>query len=236
MKNIKVMLTCEHAGNTVPDAYKTLFTGAEPILDSHRGWDPGSLEIAQFLADLLHVELFYYPWTRLLVEINRSTHHQNLFSEFTRTLSQREKKSILDTYYHPYRDQINKRIAGHNSIKKRVIHIGVHTFTPIWDGKQRDVDIGLLYDPSHKLEKKFCSKWKQCMLKFNPGLRVRMNQPYKGVSDGLTTWLRNKYETDLYLGVELEVNQQYLADRGEWEAMCDELAVSLKNTLIELSF
>lgn len=230
------MLTCEHAGNTVPEAYKSLFTGTEPILDSHRGWDPGALELAQFLADSLHVELFYYPWTRLLVEINRSIHHQNLFSEFTKTLSQTAKNSILDKYYHPYRDQIDKCIAGYVSSKKPVIHIGVHTFTPIWNGKQRDVDIGLLYDPAHSLEKDFCHKWKQSMLKFNPGLRIRMNQPYKGVSDGLTTWFRNKYETDLYLGIELEVNQQNLIDRSKWELICNELAVSLKYTLTEMSF
>jgi len=74
-----LLISCEHAGNEVPDSYSTLFSDANEVLESHRGWDPGALEVAQFLVDQLQVQSFLMPVTRLLIEMNRSLDNPQLF-------------------------------------------------------------------------------------------------------------------------------------------------------------
>ena len=39
---------------------------------------------------------------------------------------------------------------------------------------------------------------------------VLYNCPYNGADDGLTTYLRNKYSPDAYLGIELEISQRFV--------------------------
>ena len=65
--------------------------------------------------------------------------------------------------------------AGHP-----VLHISVHTFTPVLDGKPRDLEVGLLYDPAHGRERVIAKAWKDRMQELAKGWRIRMNQPYKG--------------------------------------------------------
>lgn len=47
MKHIALLISCEHAVNTVPYDYQTLFERHKELLESHRGIDFGALEIAQ---------------------------------------------------------------------------------------------------------------------------------------------------------------------------------------------
>ena len=59
-----------------------------------------------------------------------------------------------------------------------------------------------------------------------------MNQPYKGSSDGLTTYLRNKFETSQYLGIELEVNQHLFFEKAQHlKTLSDWLIQSFKQTV-----
>ena len=59
-----------------------------------------------------------------------------------------------------------------------------------------------------------------------PELRVRYNYPYRGDSDGLTTWLRKKHPAARYLGIEIEINQRLVGTRG-WRSFQDSIATSL---------
>ena len=222
------IISCEHAGNKVPPEYKSVFEGADEILDSHRGWDPGSLELAQILAEETGSELFTYTFTRLFIEINRSIGHPKLFSEFTRSLSTSEREAVIDKYYWPHRNKIIEAIKRNTLQNRPTIHISVHTFTPILEGKERDFEVGLLYDPKRILEKDVCQTWKSQINEILPDFRVRMNQPYKGASDGFTTFLRKIFEKKWYLGIELEVNQKlFLEGEKKWKQVCSKICESL---------
>ena len=76
---MKLVLTCEHAFNTIPPEYQNLFTNARETLKSHRGYDPGALDLFYELKDLSDFS-FFHETGRLLVEVNRSKGHSNLFS------------------------------------------------------------------------------------------------------------------------------------------------------------
>ncbi|MCC5942711.1 MAG: N-formylglutamate amidohydrolase [Balneolaceae bacterium] len=210
--NHNIIISCEHASNDVPAGYKSLFTGHERLLKSHRGWDPGAIEIAKTISKELNAPLFSYPYTRLLIEPNRSIGHPKLFSEISKPLSKEQKNVLIHEYYLPYRSRIIDKIEHQIIHKYSVLHLSIHTFVPKLDGKVRDFDIGILYDPKRTAEKEFSKAWKRSIRKNLPKFKVKMNQPYKGTSDGFTTALRDKFNEMDYLGIELEVNQKSVSD------------------------
>ncbi len=209
-----VVVSCEHGGNTVPRRYAHLFAAAGRTLESHRGWDPGALDLARRLARRLAAPLHASRITRLLVELNRSPQNSHVFSEFSRPLGPEERARVLERYYFPYRWSVEDRIADLIRGGQRVVHVSVHSFTPRFRGVIRRADVGLLYDPSRPLELELCTAMQRAVRQEDPRLIVRRNYPYRGDTDGLTTFLRARFPPRRYLGIELEVSQKYMRGRS----------------------
>ncbi|WP_082893615.1 N-formylglutamate amidohydrolase [Rufibacter ruber] len=205
---VKVLVTCEHGGNEIPRDYSQYFTNAQQVLQSHRGYDIGALELFHQFIPTAHFSTFSTT-SRLLVELNRSEHHPQLFSEFTQKASPAEKTEILATHYHPYRQLVEQKVQEWVAGGGPVLHLSVHSFTPELMGKERKADISLLYDPAREREQLFSARWRQLLEQEIPGLRVRYNYPYKGTADGLVTHLRRRFSPRQYAGLELEVNQRF---------------------------
>ena len=207
-----MVVTCEHGGNKIPAVYRSLFSGAEEVLKSHRGWDPGALAVAKAMAARLGTNLFSSTTSRLLVELNRSLGHRSLFSNYTASLQAEQRKQIVEKYWQPYRDEVTAHMEEIVNAGHCVIHLSIHSFTPVWDGKLRRTRIGLLYDPRRLNERSFCNTWKAELRKQSPEHTIHSNQPYKGIADGFTTWLRRHlaaFESceATYAGIEIEINQ-----------------------------
>ncbi|MDI1352922.1 MAG: N-formylglutamate amidohydrolase [bacterium] len=202
-----ILLSCEHAVNTVPEPYQYLFGDFSNLLESHRGIDFGALTIAEHLQEQLSCTLIQAHATRLLIDCNRSINHRSCFSEVTSHLDQLTKQHIIDVYYTPYRQQIINLISNYVKQGVQVIHLSIHSFTPVMDGTIRNADIAFLYDPKRQEEQFLAKRWNIELKKINPAYRIRMNYPYQGISDGLTTALRKQFAPHQYLGVEIESNQ-----------------------------
>jgi predicted N-formylglutamate amidohydrolase len=213
---VAFLVTCEHGGNDVPDAWRDLFRGAAPELASHRGWDAGALELARRLAVDLGAPLQASTTTRLLVDLNRSAHNPSVFSRFSRGLSPEGRTDLLRGVWEPYRRTVDARVSALTATGRPVIHVGVHSFTPVLDGVRRRADVALLYDPARPAERAFAAVWLETVRRIRPTLRVRRNHPYRGASDGLTTWLRRRHGAGSYLGLELEVSQGLLGGDGRF--------------------
>ena len=213
-----LILSCEHATPDVPPVLRALFKDAEALLESHRGWDAGASELAQKLARRLDAPLERAQVTRLIVDLNRSEYHPRLFSQFTAPLHPETRQAILEKYYRPFRTRVFRRAEACIERWGHVVHLSVHTFTPELDGVVRRADIGLLYDPSREAERALARRWKAGIEDEDRSLRIRMNSPYRGVSDGHTTALRDLFDPASYLGIELEVNQKFvLGSPSRWE-------------------
>jgi predicted N-formylglutamate amidohydrolase len=204
-----IIITCEHAGNEIPEQYKNLFIGADDVLLSHRGWDPGAFYLAECLAERFSCELVACHSTRLLIETNRSIDSPDLFSDFSQRLTDREKEILKQQIYVPYRQAVEDAIQR---LPKPVVHLSIHSFTPVLDGKTRQADIGLLFDPSRIFEAQICDSWSRNLARALPGFSIRFNEPYRGTDDGFTTWLRTKFTDQDYAGIEVEVNQKFNAE------------------------
>lgn len=202
------IVSCEHGGNEVPREFAELFAGHEETLESHRGWDPGAREIAEYLGRELPALVFCAGITRLLIEFNRSLHHSQLFSSFSKDMDE-ERKTIALGLYHKYRNGVIEKISELRRQGREVVHLSIHTFTPVLDGEERHADIGALFDPQRPEEKEFSEKLIANLRLALPGYIVRDNYPYLGTDDGFTTYLRKAFP-EKYIGLELEINQKHL--------------------------
>src|SRR5271168_919215 len=223
------IITCEHGGNRIPAPYRRLFRGQKALLDSHRGYDPGSLVMAKALAGAFAAPLVSSTVSRLLIDLNRSIGHPQLFSAVTRAAPAEIRSQIVDEHYRPYRMQAEHLITQAVARGHRVIHISSHSFTAELDGKVRGTDVGLLYHPARRGEAELCARWKDTLAALAPELRIHRNYPYAGKGDGLTSHLRMRFTPGDYVGIELEVNQGIVFAAGRrWTALRRTLIDSLR--------
>ena len=223
-----LVISCEHGGHRLPVAYRTAFEGAAALLHSHRGWDPGALVLARQMAQGLQAPLYAATTTRLLVDLNRSAGHPQLFSSISRELSGAQRRQIVSAHYRPHRDAVEAGIAHEIAACGAVVHVASHSFTPVLNGVQRRADVAWLYDPRRAGEVLFVRRWMQAFALRAPGLQLRRNNPYQGRSDGLTALLRKRHADAAYVGIELEVNQRFVARGGApWQALRAALVASL---------
>ena len=217
---VSALITCEHAGNEVPGRWGFLFEGQAEVLNSHRGFDRGSLELGVALADRLRAPLLTGTVTRLLVDLNRPARHPRHFSEFTRDLAPTERERIDVEYWKPHWERYGEclqRLPG------RIVHIACHSFVPVLGGRVRGADIGLLYDPSRARERAWCHSLAKQIRAILPDLKVRMNYPYRGTSNGMGQQHRAHFSDERLITMELEINQS-LCDRRDWPELLGKLS------------
>ncbi|RMF37052.1 MAG: N-formylglutamate amidohydrolase [Planctomycetota bacterium] len=210
-----LLLTCEHATCAIPAEYESYFRSrrAQRDLRHHRGFDPGALDVAQFLSDRTGAPLICGEVSRLLVDLNRSPHAPDLFSTYLQRAGATIRARILERYYFPYRQRVETTVAQMIAERRTALHLSIHTFTPILAGQRRDFDVGVLFDPDRELETQV-SRMLLGSLR-EDGLRVELNRPYLGVDDGLTTYLRTRFPSTAYAGIELEVTNRIARFRSE---------------------
>lgn len=235
MEEPALMITCEHASNALPDFVLRTFRDCntqeairrgeescniwgipEDVLASHRGYDIGAFKLFSNLVKRLKPDFNCSAiYSRLVVDMNRSPRNKTIFSEFTMHLPDNTKKRLL-ALWQKYRDKIEKFVSGKipeslrtcdKEVPLKVIHLGIHSFTPVLNGNERDADVGILYDSKRPAEIKLAEILIKNIQEREPTLRIRRNYPYLGKADGLTTTLRNKYGS-AYAGLEIEINQK----------------------------
>lgn len=227
MRKTVVVVTCEHGGNQIPEEFYPYFIIARKVLNSHKGWDLGALNLAKALSSHLNSQLFYSETSRLVIELNRSIGSHELFSSYMSPVAGVE---VVEKYYLPYRNEVESYID--NLIKdSAVLHLSVHSFTPVWEGVERPTDIGILFDEDVASELAFSKLWQNELQKSFPNLNVHFNKPYNGKDDGFTTHLRQKYQFKNYIGIELEMNQKYEHAFVTWSEL---IANSLQSALVTI--
>lgn len=208
-----LLVTCEHACNAV-GRHGAAFRGQSDVLHTHRAWDPGAALLARELAAACDAPLHEGRFTRLLIDLNRRENSKAAFSAFTPYAA----RGQLLEFHREWRATVladAQRLAKHG----RLLHVSCHSFTPELHGEVRNAEIGLLYDPRRELEKRTADAWHAALREALPAMRVRRNYPYRGISDGVTSWLRRELPATRYAGFELELNQGFAARPArEWKA------------------
>ena len=228
---MKLMLTCEHASNKLPAMFKKAIPA--DVLETHRAYDIGAVQVFRKLVKFAKPEFYCEgKFSRLFVDLNRTITNKAAFSDFYKELAvlspaaAAKAKAQATTYWTEYRDNVEKFVlqnigpsASSGTLRKSslslpkrtdvaIVHLGIHSFTPVLNGKVRNTDIGILYDPARPQERAYANIIKDEIKRLYPAMKVRFNYPYKGSSDGLTTTLRKKFGPQ-YVGIEIEINQKF---------------------------
>jgi predicted N-formylglutamate amidohydrolase len=218
---MKLMLTCEHASNRLPAAFKKFVP--THVQGTHRAYDIGALKVFRKLVKFAKPEFSCEgTFSRLFVDLNRTITNKSAFSEYYGKLEASDKanaekvKAEATAYWKEYRANVERfmtqnigkgsKAAGNKGAA--IVHLGIHSFTPVLNGKPRNTDIGILYDPTRPKECAYANVIKNEIKRLYPHMKVRFNYPYKGTSDGLTTSLRKKFGSR-YVGIEIEINQKF---------------------------
>lgn len=230
-----VLLVCEHASRRMPKALGDLGLDAE-ALSSHIAWDPGALAVAEMLSDRLDATLVAQTFSRLAYDCNRPP--ESPFSVPQKSeiyaipgntgLSAAELDARADSIYHPFRSALAGVIAGRVVENRSPVLVTIHTFTPVYFGKMRDVEIGILHDR----DARFADALLNSMTGDAGGFRIERNQPY-GPADGVThTLLEHALPAGL-LNVMIEIRNDLVVTGADQTAMAAYLAEHIAAALSE---
>lgn len=180
------LFVCEHASAAIPAEYGDLgLTAAQRA--SHIAWDPGALGLARALARRLDAPLVHAGVSRLVYDLNRPPHAPGaiaLRSEIhdipgNRDLPDGERLRRTRALYLPFHDRLRAEIALRLAAGHAFALVTVHSFTPVWFGTPRAVELGLIHDADNRMA--------TAMLRHAQvltGLVARLNDPYSA-ADGV---------------------------------------------------
>ncbi|WP_038690191.1 N-formylglutamate amidohydrolase [Rhizobium etli] len=227
-----VLLVCEHASNTLPVHFGDLGLPGE-ALASHIAWDPGALSVARGISQGLDATLVYQRFSRLIYDCNRPPNSPGAMPERSeiyvipgnKDLTAEERLARTDALYVPFHDAVRGLIRDRRARGQDSVIVTIHSFTPVYHGRDRAVELGILHDEDSRLA--------DLMLKTAaeaPLYRTERNQPY-GPEDGVTHTLILHGLSNGLRNVMIEVRNDLIADDVGQGVMADYLKGLLQQSL-----
>jgi len=228
--NNSVVLTCEHASNQLPEGYSWSENDRVNFADTHWSYDPGSLDVAMYFAKELKCVLIYSLYSRLLCDVNRDVTSDTLFRtsgdgnpvELNQEIDYDEEQKRIIKYHHSYYYALREA-----SMKIDPLYIiSVHSFTALYEGQSRKLEIGILVNYSDELAEKVYEGIKK------RNHNVAINEPYDG-KQGLATLdalLFAKYPVRRQ-GIEFEFRNDLLMDPKRAPAIKADTLAAVKEAL-----
>lgn len=229
-----ILLVCEHASRLLPAAFGTMGL-SEEALASHIAWDPGALAVSKLMARRLDAVLIHQRFSRLLYDCNRPPDSPGAIREVSEiyripaneNLSDGEKAARAEAFYFPFQNRIADEIAARTARGQATVLVTVHSFTPVYFGKQRAVEIGILHDADSRLADRMLNAAADARL-----YRIERNEPY-GPSDGVTHTLLLHAAPGGLLNVMIEIRNDLIADEAGQGVAADFLSGLLTEALTQ---
>lgn len=174
------VLVCEHASNFIPARFGTLGLDNSE-LSRHIAWDPGALPVAQIMAQSLDAVLVHSGVSRLVVDCNRPLDAPDLIPAISEAtvipgnadLSPADRELRIALAWRPFHDALDAVIEERLARGVEVRLVSIHSFTPVFCGKSRPWQIGIIHDDDSRLASPLLAA-----LKKEAGLNVGENEPY----------------------------------------------------------
>lgn len=226
------LVVCEHASNHIPPAYGTLGLD-EAARRAHIAWDPGALGVARRLARNLNAPLIHAGVSRLVYDLNRPPTSAGAMTQRSETYAVPGNQNLTPEgrqirtveIYLPFHDALHAEIARRMALGTPPVLVTIHSFTPVWFGKPRAVEFGIIHDADPTLARAVLAE-----AKARTGLDCRLNEPY-AAADEVTHTLRLHATPYGLKSVMLEIRNDLIADSAAETAMADGLAPVLSAAL-----
>lgn len=198
-----VFLSCEHASERLPDGYRWPKSD-ERLVGTHWAYDPGAADITRELAASLRAPAVLSRFSRLLIDPNRPVDSDTLFRAeaegapvaLNLDLTEAERRRRIERFYQPYHDELDRRLGAHGAS----VLFSIHTFTPVYEGEVRQMEVGVLFDTQDDLAEAMGDAIQAA------GFITAMNEPYSGKA-GLIHAAEHHAQAHGRRALELEVRQ-----------------------------
>jgi len=220
------VFTCEHASNRLVGVEAT--AADRRLLDDHWGYDIGVGRVTERLAERSDSLAVLSDFSRLVIDPNRPLDHDTLIVEacagqpvsFNQDLPLAEISRRIEGLYRPYHDAIDRTVKAR--LARGPAHlVSMHSFTPVWDGKPRAMEIGLLYD-EHIVH---AERLKVALRR--EGFVVAHNEPYSGQAALFVYSILSHGRANGVPFIEIEVRNDLIRDPADADAVAERVARAL---------
>jgi predicted N-formylglutamate amidohydrolase len=210
------VLVCEHASHRLPKSLGTLGL-PESELQRHIAWDLGAEKVACLLSRLMDAPLVLQRYSRLAFDCNRPPDSADAMPEISETthipgnrhLSPDDKLMRTREIYRPFHATIADLLDRRAAEGTRSVVVTIHSFTPVYNGTPRAVELGILHDRDRGLADELITSF--------PTVDARLNEPY-GPDDGVLHTLNLHAAPRGLRHVMIEIRNDFLRDeRGQAE-------------------
>jgi len=223
----RFVLVCEHASNFIPEEYKNLGLGVK-ARRSHIAWDPGAIETARAMAEILDAPLVASCVSRLIYDCNRPPTVKSAVPERSENydikgninLSKDKLDERAGKFYFPFRNTLSECLGSHTRRVGSSILVTIHTFTPVFQGRSRSIELGVLHDADNRMADGVLN----ALARSNN--KVGRNQPY-GPRDGVTHTLKEHGSRRGIPNVMLEIRNDLVATQEQQSEISSLLSAAI---------
>jgi len=214
-----LLISCEYATCAVPEAHRDLFRGAEDVVTSAEGWDPGALNLAQGFAMRFRTPLIHGQHTRLLIDLDAEGAAR--WSRFSKKIPEAGRQKLVDREGLSYRTSLRQRIEEDLRRNPAMMHLMVRTVAAP-EGK---VVLETFAAAGPGLGESLAEAWQQRM--FESGLDV--SHRGKVIGSALAAELGALFPPERYGLIRLKVAQSFFLEGRplRWDALKKVLFESL---------
>jgi predicted N-formylglutamate amidohydrolase len=214
------VLTADHAGNRIPRALGDLGLD-ESERRRHIAWDIGIAAVTEHLSGLIDAPAVLQTYSRLVIDCNRAPGHPTSIparSEATDVPGNADLDAAARTarqaaIFDPYHRAVADLLGARRAAGRRTVLVAMHSFTPVFHGEARTVEIGVLSHRDRRLADIVLA-----LLREAGEFAVGDNEPY-AITDTSDYTVPVHGEGGGLLHVELEIRQDLIAtaaDQARW--------------------
>jgi predicted N-formylglutamate amidohydrolase len=179
------VFTADHGGRRIPRRLGDLGI-SEADQARHIAWDIGIAGVTERLSTALDAAAALQTYSRLVIDCNRDPSWPSampLISELTeipgnKLLTDVDRNARIDEIFRPYHDRIEALLDARVAAGRRSILVAMHSFTPVFKGEARAIEVGVLYFRQTKLAEIMLD-----LLRREGDLSVGENAPYALTAD-----------------------------------------------------
>lgn len=214
-----VLVICDHASNRLPRKLGTLGLDARR-LDEHIGHDIGAAGVARYLADELQAGFVFGGYSRLAVDLNRSTRDASVIPVISDgvlipgnlSLGAAARAERIAALHVPYHGAVDRLIQAQLTARMPPVLVAVHSFTPSISSVPRPWHVGILWDKDARLAIPLIAA-----LRAEGDLIVGDNEPYSGRHPADYT-IDHHAERGGFAHAAIEIRQDLIAKQPEQRA------------------
>lgn len=228
-----IVLICEHASSLIPAEFEDMGLGPE-IRASHAAWDIGAEQVAARMSALLDAPMLSCGVSRLLYDCNRPQSAPDSIPARSEVfeipgnvgLSAGEAARRYRLIHEPFHLAATQLVdLQAERLGRPVAVVTVHSFTRIYNGEPREVELGFLCDSDNRLS--------EAALQVEGAkgrFKAALNAPYSA-ADGVTYSLARHAEEKGLLSTMIEIRNDLIDSEAGAQDMADHLADTIRQSL-----